>query len=77
MPEGELEKVMVDFVDGRYDILVCTTIIETGLDIPRANTMIVNRADASGWRSSTSCAGASAARASARSATWSSPRRRA
>src|SRR5207237_4876593 len=45
MPEGELEKVMVDFVDGRYDILACTTIIESGLDIPRANTMIVNDAD--------------------------------
>jgi transcription-repair coupling factor (superfamily II helicase) len=45
MPDGELEKVMVDFVDGRYDILACTTIIESGLDIPRANTMIVNRAD--------------------------------
>jgi transcription-repair coupling factor (superfamily II helicase) len=45
MPDGELEKVMVDFVDGRYDILVCTTIIESGLDIPRANTMIVNHAD--------------------------------
>jgi transcription-repair coupling factor (superfamily II helicase) len=45
MPEGELEKVMVDFVDARADILVCTTIIESGLDIPRANTMIVNRAD--------------------------------
>jgi transcription-repair coupling factor (superfamily II helicase) len=45
MPEGELEKVMVDFVDGLHDILVCTTIIESGLDIPRANTMIVNHAD--------------------------------
>jgi transcription-repair coupling factor (superfamily II helicase) len=45
MREGELEKVMIDFVDGRFDILVCTTIIESGLDIPRANTMIVNRAD--------------------------------
>jgi transcription-repair coupling factor (superfamily II helicase) len=45
MAEGELEKVMVDFVDGRYDILVCTTIIESGLDISRANTMIVNHAD--------------------------------
>jgi transcription-repair coupling factor (superfamily II helicase) len=45
MPEGELEKVMVDFVDGRYDLLACTTIIESGLDIPRANTMIVNHAD--------------------------------
>ncbi len=45
MADGELEKVMVDFVDGRYDVLVCTTIIESGLDIPRANTMIVNHAD--------------------------------
>jgi transcription-repair coupling factor (superfamily II helicase) len=45
MPDGELEKVMLDFVDGKFDVLVCTTIIESGLDIPRANTMIVNRAD--------------------------------
>jgi transcription-repair coupling factor (superfamily II helicase) len=45
MADGELEKVMVDFVDGKFDVLVCTTIIESGLDIPRANTMIVNRAD--------------------------------
>jgi transcription-repair coupling factor (superfamily II helicase) len=45
MPEAKLEKVMIDFVDGRYDILCCTTIIESGLDIPRANTMIVNHAD--------------------------------
>ncbi|MFL5306640.1 MAG: transcription-repair coupling factor [Polyangia bacterium] len=45
MAEGELEKVMVDFVDGKYDVLCCTTIIEAGLDIPRANTMIVNHAD--------------------------------
>jgi transcription-repair coupling factor (superfamily II helicase) len=45
MPEGQLEKVMVDFVDGKYDVLVCTTIIESGLDIPRANTMIVHHAD--------------------------------
>ena len=45
MGEGELEKVMVDFVDARVDILCSTTIIESGLDIPRANTMIVNHAD--------------------------------
>ena len=45
MAEGALEKVMIDFVDGRYDILCCTTIIESGLDIPRANTMIVHNAD--------------------------------
>ena len=36
---------MIDFVDGRYDVLCSTTIIESGLDIPRANTMIVNHAD--------------------------------
>jgi transcription-repair coupling factor (superfamily II helicase) len=45
MPEGKLEEVMIDFVDGRFDILCCTTIVESGLDIPRANTMIVNQAD--------------------------------
>ena len=45
MAEGELEKIMVDFVDARIDILASTTIIESGLDIPRANTMIVNHAD--------------------------------
>jgi transcription-repair coupling factor (superfamily II helicase) len=45
MGEGELERVMIDFVDGRYDVLCSTTIIESGLDIPRANTMIVNHAD--------------------------------
>ncbi len=45
MAEGELEKVMYDFVDGRYDVLCSTTIIESGLDIPRANTMIVNQAE--------------------------------
>jgi transcription-repair coupling factor (superfamily II helicase) len=46
-PES-LEKVMIDFVDGKYDVLCCTTIVESGLDIPRANTMFVNRADAFG-----------------------------
>jgi transcription-repair coupling factor (superfamily II helicase) len=45
LPAGTLEKVMIDFLDGRYDVLCCTTIIESGLDIPRANTMIVNQAD--------------------------------
>jgi transcription-repair coupling factor (superfamily II helicase) len=45
MAERKLEQVMVDFVSGRVDILVCTAIIESGLDIPRANTMIVDRAD--------------------------------
>jgi len=48
MPGEELERVMVDFVDGKYDVLVCTTIIESGLDIGRANTMFVARADCFG-----------------------------
>ena len=40
-----LEKTMLDFVEGRYDILVATAIVESGLDIPRANTIIIDRAD--------------------------------
>jgi transcription-repair coupling factor (superfamily II helicase) len=48
LPEAELEKVMVQFVKGELDILVSTTIVESGLDIPRANTMLVARADAFG-----------------------------
>lgn len=45
MGEGELEKVMVDFIERRADLLLATTIIENGLDISNANTMIINRAD--------------------------------
>lgn len=45
MHERELEKVMRDFVAHRYNILLCTTIIETGIDVPNANTMIMHRAD--------------------------------
>ncbi|MCM2254324.1 MAG: transcription-repair coupling factor [Vicinamibacteria bacterium] len=45
LPESQLEKQMLSFVEGRADVLVATTIIENGLDIPRANTLIVNRAD--------------------------------
>jgi transcription-repair coupling factor (superfamily II helicase) len=45
MPEAQLERVMLAFVEGRVDVLVSTTIIENGLDIPRANTIIVNRGD--------------------------------
>jgi transcription-repair coupling factor (superfamily II helicase) len=48
MGEGQLEKVMVDFVERRHQLLLCTSIIESGIDIPSANTMIVNRADAFG-----------------------------
>ncbi len=45
MSERELEKTMLGFVKGDFDVLVATTIIESGLDIPRANTMLVERAD--------------------------------
>lgn len=45
MAETELERVMVDVWDGKVDVLVCTTIIESGLDIPAMNTLIVERAD--------------------------------
>ncbi|MCH7838586.1 MAG: transcription-repair coupling factor, partial [Chloroflexi bacterium] len=45
LPEEALERVMLDFVDGRSDVLVCTTIIESGLDIPNVNTIIIDKAD--------------------------------
>jgi transcription-repair coupling factor (superfamily II helicase) len=45
MPEDELETVMTEFAAGEYDVLLCTTIIESGLDIPNANTIIIDRAD--------------------------------
>jgi transcription-repair coupling factor (superfamily II helicase) len=45
MPEAELEAVMQQFTDAEADVLVCTTIIESGLDLPNANTLIVNQAD--------------------------------
>ncbi len=45
MPERELEQVMLDFHRQRFQVLVCTTIIENGIDIPTANTIIINRAD--------------------------------
>lgn len=48
MKEEELEDIMYDMVNGNIDILVCTTIIETGLDIPNANTMIIENADRMG-----------------------------
>jgi transcription-repair coupling factor (superfamily II helicase) len=44
MPEKQLEQTMLDFIEGRADVLVATTIIESGLDIPRANTLIVDQA---------------------------------
>jgi transcription-repair coupling factor (superfamily II helicase) len=45
MPEHELEKVMVAFVDGQFDLLLATTIVESGLDIPNANTIFIDEAD--------------------------------
>jgi transcription-repair coupling factor (superfamily II helicase) len=45
MPERELERVMRDFVAQRYNILLCSTIIETGIDVPTANTILISRAD--------------------------------
>jgi len=45
MPERELERVMHDFYQQRFNVLLCTTIIETGIDVPTANTMIIHRAD--------------------------------
>lgn len=48
MSEDELENIMYDMVEGKCDVLVCTTIIETGLDIPNANTIIIENADRMG-----------------------------
>lgn len=45
MDSEHLEKVLVDFIDRKFDVLICTNIIETGLDISNANTIIINRAD--------------------------------
>ena len=45
MPERELERVMLDFYHQRFNLLLCSTIIESGIDIPSANTIIINRAD--------------------------------
>lgn len=45
MPERELERVMREFVGGKHNVLLCSTIIETGIDVPSANTIIISRAD--------------------------------
>jgi len=45
MDEASLEQVVLDFWDGEYDVLVCTTIIESGIDMPSVNTLVVDRAD--------------------------------
>lgn len=48
MPEHHLEEVMKEFVDHRFQVLICTTIIENGIDIPNANTILIDRADTFG-----------------------------
>jgi transcription-repair coupling factor (superfamily II helicase) len=45
LPEKQLEQVMLDFADQKFDVLIATTIIESGIDIPNVNTIIINRAD--------------------------------
>lgn len=45
LPERELEQIMLDFYHRRFNVLLCTTIVESGIDVPTANTIIVNRAD--------------------------------
>jgi transcription-repair coupling factor (superfamily II helicase) len=45
MDEGSLEQVVIDFWEGAYDVLVCTTIIESGIDMPTVNTLVVDRSD--------------------------------
>jgi transcription-repair coupling factor (superfamily II helicase) len=48
MDEAQLERVVLDFWEGEYDVLVCTTIIESGIDMPTVNTLVVDRADLMG-----------------------------
>ncbi len=48
MEKDDIEDTLIDFIDGKYDVLVCTTIIETGMDIPNANTLIIEKADTLG-----------------------------
>ncbi len=62
MRERELERVMSDFYHQRFNLLVCSTIIETGIDVPTANTIIIERADNSGWHNCTNCVDGSDAR---------------
>ena len=45
MDESRLERVVIDFWEREYDVLVCTTIVESGLDMPTVNTLVVDRAD--------------------------------
>jgi transcription-repair coupling factor (superfamily II helicase) len=72
MPERRLESVMLEFLERRIDILVTTMIIESGLDIPSVNTMLVNRADHFGLAQPTNCAAGSGGRITAPTPTSSS-----
>ena len=63
MPERTLEAVMMQFLERHFDLLLCTTIIESGLDIPSANTIIINHAEtragpalSAAWTRWTECA---------------------
>ncbi len=58
MPEHQLERVMLDFVNHQFDILLSTTIVESGLDIPNANRSSSMKPIVTGWPTSTSCAAA-------------------
>ena len=60
MTEEELERAMLNFYEGKYDMLIATSIIENGLDVPNANTIIILTRIISVCRSCTKCAGASA-----------------
>src|SRR4029434_1994126 len=55
MPERTLEAIMMQFLERHFDLLLCTTIIESGLDIPPAITLITTTPRRSGWPSSISC----------------------
>ena len=55
MSETQLESILYDFLNGQYDVLVTTTIIETGVDIPNANTLIVENADHMGLAQLINC----------------------
>jgi len=76
MRERDLEQVMLDFYHRRTNLLLCTTIIESGIDVPTANTIIIDRGTALVSRSCTSCADAWAVGRSSRTACSSRVRRR-
>jgi len=73
MEDKDLEAVMQSFVSGNADVLVSTTIIESGLDIPNANTIIIDRADRFGLADLYQLRGVSGVRATRRTPTCSCP----